>query len=375
MSSSSSPSVSRRAFALGVSFAVLFTALATASLLPGAESLAQRREGTAAQETLRWRLPVAFGTQLPALGDNILTVRDALAESSAGALTLEIFEPGEIVSTFAITEAVRLDKVPAGYTWLGYDQGRTPAAPLFGAVPFGLSPWAYLAWWYEGEGEQLARGVYHDQGLHPILCGLIGPETAGWFRKPIDTVEDLEGLKIRFAGLGGKTLQALGASVTMIPGSDLFQALEKGAIDATEYSLPVVDDKLGFPRVAPINYFPGWHQPFTAFHLVVNLQRWNRLAPATRSALETACTAGVTRNLARAEGLQGAVLERFQREGVDTRVLDPALLETLRTAAQTVLAEEAAADPTFARVYANQQRFAERYAVWDALAYPPNAAP
>ena len=161
----------------------------------------------------------------------------------------------------------------------------------------------------------------------------------------------------------------------MIPGSDLFQALEKGAIDATEYSLPVVDDKLGFPRVAPINYFPGWHQPFTAFHLVVNLQRWNGLAPATQSALETACTAGVTRNLARSEGLQGAVLERFQREGVDTRVLDPALLETLRTAAQAVLEEEAAADPTFARVYADQQRFAERYAVWDALAYPRSAAP
>jgi len=132
---------------------------------------------------------------------------------------------------------------------------------------------------------------------------------------------------------------------------------------------------LGFPRVAPINYFPGWHQPFTAFHLVVNLQRWRSLAPATQSALETACTAGVTRNLARSEGLQGAVLERFQREGVDTRVLDPALLETLRTAAQAVLEEEAAADPTFARVYADQQRFAEGYAVWDALAYPRRAAP
>ena len=373
--SSLSPSVSRRAFALGVSFAVLFTALATASLLPGAETSGQSAAKAGAQETLRWRLPVAFGTQLPALGDNILTVRDALAEGSAGALSLEVFEPGEIVSAFAITEAVRLDKVPAGYTWLGYDQGRTPAAPLFGAVPFGLSPWAYLAWWYEGEGERLAQEIYHAQGLHPILCGLIGPETAGWFRKPIDTAEDLEGLKIRFAGLGGKTLQALGASVTMIPGSDLFQALEKGAIDATEYSLPVVDDKLGFPRVAPINYFPGWHQPFTAFHLVVNLQRWNGLAPATQSALETACTAGVTRNLARSEGLQGAVLERFQREGVDTRVLDPALLDTLRTAAQAVLEEEAAADPTFARVYADQQRFAERYAVWDALAYPRSAAP
>ena len=133
--SSLSPSVSRRAFALGVSFAVLFTALATASLLPGAETSGQSAAKAGARESLRWRLPVAFGTQLPALGDNILTVRDALAEGSAGALSLEVFEPGEIVSAFAITEAVRLDKVPAGYTRLGYDQGRTPAAPSLAPYP------------------------------------------------------------------------------------------------------------------------------------------------------------------------------------------------------------------------------------------------
>ena len=107
-------------------------------------------------------------------------VRDALAESS-GALTLEVFEPGEIVSTFAITEAVRLDSA-CGLYLAGRPRSAPPRRPLWGRTP-GLSPWAYLAWWYEGR-EQLARGVYHDQGLHPILCGLIGPETAGWFRKP-----------------------------------------------------------------------------------------------------------------------------------------------------------------------------------------------
>ena len=367
--------ISRRAFICGLLFAALLAGLGTASLLPGPEAGPKGSGAFVKQERLRWRLPVAFGTQLPALGDNILYVRDALADASGGALALEVFEPGEIVSAFAITEAVREDKVPAGYTWLGYDQGRTPSAPLFGAVPFGLSPWAFMAWWFEGDGRGLAEEIYHGQGLHPILCGLIGPETAGWFRKPIDGPDDLAGLKIRFAGLGGKTLQALGASVTMIPGSDLFQALEKGAIDATEYSLPVVDEMLGFHRVAPINYFPGWHQPFTAFHLVVNLDRWRALSASTQAALTTACTAGVTRNLARSEGLQGAILARFEAEGVATRRLAPALLDTLEAAAERVLEAEAEADETFARVYANQKAFGAAYATWDRLAYPRQSAP
>jgi TRAP-type mannitol/chloroaromatic compound transport system substrate-binding protein len=367
--------ISRRAFFFGLLFSALLAGLGTTSLLPAPASGPRGEGGQASQERLRWRLPVAFGTQLPALGDNILYVRDALAGASDGALALDVFEPGEIVSAFAITEAVREGKVPAGYTWLGYDQGRTPAAPLFGAVPFGLSPWAFMAWWFEGDGQRLAEEIYHAQGLHPILCGLIGPETAGWFRKPIDRPEDLAGLKIRFAGLGGKTLQALGASVTMIPGSDLFQALEKGAIDATEYSLPVVDEMLGFHRVAPINYFPGWHQPFTAFHLVINLDRWRTLTPPTQAALTTACTAGVARNLARSEGLQGAILARFEAEGVDTRQLAPALLATLEAAAESVLEAEAEANATFAQVYENQKAFATRYATWDRLAYPRSPAP
>lgn len=325
---------------------------------------------TTALPALRWRLATAFGTNLPVLGENPVALSAGVAEASSGRMRLDIFEPGEIVPAFSIVDAVREGKIEAGYTWLGYDQGWLPASVLFGAVPFGMEPWEYAAWWYEAGGEDLAREIYLALGVRPLLCGLIGPETAGWFREELRGPEDLAGLKIRFAGLGGKVMQRLGASVTMLPGGEIFQALERGAIDATEYSLPVVDERLGFDRIAPVNYFPGWHQPFTAAHLVANKEEWEALAPADRSLVEAACTAGVTRNLARAEALQGPVLAGFAERGVATLLLPDDVLAELRRVSDVVLAEEAEANADFAQVLASQRRFAAQYAPWRALAYP-----
>lgn len=320
---------------------------------------------------IRWRVPLAFNTSLPSIGDTMLYVAETLKTASNGAILFELHEPGAIVPPFSITEAIRDHKVPAGYTWLGYDQGRLPVSPLLSAVPFGMLPWEFMAWWYNAGGRELTAKIYHKQGLRPILCGLIGPETAGWFRKPIESLVDLQGLKIRFAGLGGKVLQKLGASITIIPGGEIFQALEKGAIDATEYSLPAIDRKLGFDRLAQYNYFPGWHQTSTAFHLVVNLRLWERLTTSEKRLIETTCTAGVSRSLASAEALQGEALEYFQKTGVTTTSLSQALLKELRATTMEIMAEEAAKDAEFARVYAHQQKFRAQYRRWKKLAYLP----
>ncbi|MGA0840693.1 MAG: TRAP transporter substrate-binding protein [Pseudomonadales bacterium] len=365
--------ISLRAAAFAVVIALFFGFIGSLALRPPGTAGVVATSGAdgVTGPAVNWRLPTAFGTNLPALGDNPLYVTDALARSSSGRIVLDVYEPGEIVPAFEITDAVRQRKVEAGYTWLGYDQGRIAAAPLLGAVPFGMEPWEFTAWWYEGGGRALGEALYRENGVHPLLCGIIGPETAGWFRRRVETVEDLKGLKIRFAGLGGKVLQRAGASVTMLPGGEIFQALEKGAIDATEYALPVVDDKLGFDRVAPFNYYPGWHQPATAFHLVVNLPLWEALPPADQALLETACTAGVTRNLARSEGLQGGVIAEFTARGARMETLTPAVLEKLRTITQEVLAEEAAANPSFARILASQDAFREDYAKWKSRAYLP----
>jgi TRAP-type mannitol/chloroaromatic compound transport system substrate-binding protein len=312
----------------------------------------------------------AFGTHLPALGENAVQVADRLRRATDGRIDWTIDDPGEVVPAFSIVDAVRAGKIEAGYTWLGYDEGKMPSSVLFGAVPFGMTPWEYSAWWSRGGGRELAQEIYRPLDIEPIHCGIIGPETAGWFRSEIHQAQDLEGLKIRFAGLGGRALQRLGASVTMLPGGEIFQALEKGAIDATEFSLPDVDSRLGFDRVATYNYFPGWHQPHTAFHLVVHKPTWDALAASDRATIELACGDGVYRNFADAEATQGPVIADFAQRGVQTRVLSADLLAALERATAEVLAEEAAHDADFARVLAHQKAFRNDYAIWRDLAYP-----
>jgi len=276
-----------------------------------------------------------------------------------------------LLPVFSITEGVRDNKIPAGYTWLGYDSGKIPATPLVSAVPFGMEPWEFTAWYYDDEGQALTEALYAPHQVHPILCGIIGPETAGWFRHTIDSLDDFRGLKIRFAGLGGVVLQKLGASVTMLPGGEIFQALEKGAIDATEYSLPVVDQMLGFDRVAKYNYFPGWHQTFTAAHLVVNQAVWNQLPDADQAMIEMACAAGVIRNLSRGEALQGKVMAGFSAKGVTPMKFPLPILKELQLVTNEVMQEEADKDAEFAKIWASQKKFLKTYRLWKDNAYLP----
>ncbi|WP_434357321.1 TRAP transporter substrate-binding protein [Parasalinivibrio latis] len=324
-----------------------------------------------AEEKVRWKVQAVFGTHLPALGDPIVGVAEQIKAASGGNIQFKVYEPGKIVPPFGITEAVKNKQIPAGYTWLGYDQGKIPAAALFAAVPFGMEPWAYASWWYEGEGKALAEKLYAKHNIHPVLCSVIGPETAGWFKNEIKSLDDIKGLKIRFAGLGGKVLQKAGASVTVLPGGEIFPALEKGAIDASEFSMPAIDQKMGFDKIAKNNYFPGWHQTFTASHLVVNKDIWNGLSDSQRATIDMACTAGTLRALTRGESLQGAVIQGFEGKGVTARQIDPALLEELRGLTNEVMSEIAEKDADFKTIYASQQAFAEQYDVWKRLAYLP----
>ncbi|WP_188008605.1 TRAP transporter substrate-binding protein [Grimontia hollisae] len=325
----------------------------------------------AAQEKIRWKVQAVFGTHLPALGDPIMQVAEQIEKATGGDIRFKIYEPGKLVPPFGITEAIKNKQIDAGYTWLGYDQGKIPAAALFAAVPFGMEPWEYATWWYEGEGQQLAEELYGKHGVHPVLCSVIGPETAGWFTKEIKSLDDFKGLKIRFAGIGGKVLQKAGASVTVLPGGEIFPALEKGAIDASEFSMPAIDSMMGFDKIAKNNYFPGWHQTFTASHLVVNKDVWDSLEASTQSTINMACTAGTFRALTRGESLQGDVMAGFEEKGVTARSLNPELLKSLNTLSTEVMTEIAESDPDFKHIYASQQAFMENYKLWKQKAYLP----
>ncbi len=325
----------------------------------------------AEDEKVRWKVPVGFPSTLPALGDTAPWVADMLEKTSGGDIQLKIFEPGKLVPALQIMEAVKDKKVEAGYTWIGYDMGKIPAVPLLAAVPFGMEPWEYIAWWYHAGGDKLAAEMYAAHNIHPVLCGIIGPETAGWFRTEITSLDQLKGLKIRFAGLGGKVIQEAGASVTLLPGAEIYQALEKGAIDATEFSLPEVDQQLGFHQVVKNNYFPGWHQPFTTMHLIVNKDVWEKLSDRRKAEINVGCMAGVTYALSKAEAHQGPIIAGFKDKGVTARKLPEPILKELYVLTQKVLKEEAANDAMFAKILASQQAFREKYALWKSYGYLP----
>ncbi|TBW56026.1 TRAP transporter substrate-binding protein [Marinobacter halodurans] len=322
-------------------------------------------------DKIRWKMQAAYGSNLPALGDTIPGVLDDLREATDNRIIIKHFEPNKLVPTLNITDAVRTGKLEAGYTWIGYDQGKIPSSTLFSAVPFGMEPWEYMAWWYDGDGQKLAEEIYEKNNVHPVLCGLTGPETGGWFNKEIKSLDDIDGLKIRYAGIGGRILQELGASVTVLPGGEIFQALEKGAIDASEFSLPTVDQKLGFYEVAKYNYFPGWHQPFAAFHLIVNKDKWDAISDADKTMINLACQASVTRNLASAEAYQGKAIEFMKSKGAETRELPEPVLRELQEVTKKVLKKEADQDEDFARVLKSQQAFQAQYQEWQDLGYLP----
>ena len=346
--------------------------IASLALRPTGDGAHNKIEANSQEKVIRhkWRMPLSSSRSLPGSGEQPIWVTERIKKASNGAFIIEIFDPGEIVPAFAINDAVSDRKVQAGWTWIGYDQGRIPASSLIAAAPFGMEPTAYVGWWLFGDGRKLSEQIYAEHNIKPLLCAITGPETAGWFSEPIEEIQDLNGLKIRFAGLGGRTLQKLGASVTMIPPGEIFQALETGVIDATEYSQPIVDQALGFSRIAKFNYFPGWHQPFTATHMMVNLEIWEALPAQDQALLDTACLGTVMYGLSLTESLQGPVIEEFKQQGIKTQVLSSELLETLKVAADEVMEEEASKDPYFREVLESQRAYKAAHDQWRELAYP-----
>lgn len=322
-------------------------------------------------DEIRWAVPISFASTLTALGDTLPWVAERLAEVSDGKIQLEVVEPGAMIPALAVFESAATGQIEAGYSWMGYERGQVPASALFGATPFGLEPHGYVAWMYQGGGNELLLETFEPFGVHPILCGTIPPEAAGWFTFPIESVDQLAGLKMRAAGLGGEILKEVGMSVSVLPGGELYQALETGVLDATEFSLPTVDDQLGFYQVAKFYHLPGWHQPSTSQFLYVNADVWSGLSPQTQAVIETTCMAGTLYAMARGEALQGPVLSSFEEKGVTAQQLPEDVLQAFRDATEVVMERESAADPQFAKVYTAMKEFQASMQPWHQLGYLP----
>lgn len=314
-----------------------------------------------------------FGKNLPILGTAAVTFVDKI-NSISTSVEFEHFDPGELVPTLEALDAVSNGSVDAAYTTSGYWQGKMPAAGLFAAVPFGPEPGEMLAWMLYDDGLTLMREMYtsNNYNVHVLLCGTYAPETSGWFKQEITSLDDLVGLNMRFFGLGAEVMQKLGVSTSLLAGGDIFPALERGAIDATEFSMPLVDANLGFYNIAKFNYFPGWHQPATMFELLINKDRWDALDATSQNQIEVACLANITDNFAEGEAKNfPAMVTNVEQHGVTIKQWDREFLKAFESAWIEVAQELAAEDEMFAKAWADLQEFREGYKTWFNNIYLP----
>ncbi|AJD53175.1 TRAP-type mannitol/chloroaromatic compound transport system substrate-binding protein [Thalassospira sp. MBR-102] len=322
-----------------------------------------------AADRVRWKMGSTYPGSLTQLGTLGKRVDEKIDEVSGGNIQIKFYEPGALVPALEVFDAVSTGSIDAAFSTPGYWAGKVPALQLFGAVPFGPQAGEYLAWVKFGGGQEIFDRLYAEHGIKSLFCGLIAPEASGWFSKEINTVEDLKGLKMRFFGLGAKVMEKLGVSTQLLSAGDIYPALELGTIDATEFSMPAIDLKLGFHQVAKYYYFPGWHQQSTFFDLMINKEKWEGLDKTQQAQIEAVCNDNLAYGFAEGEAIQFAALKELQEKGVNIKKWSPEMLDAMRGAWEEVAGELAAQDADFKEAYDSLQGFRANYKIWKDIGY------
>ncbi|MEM7226301.1 MAG: TRAP transporter substrate-binding protein [Pseudomonadota bacterium] len=322
-----------------------------------------------AQDRVNWKMGSAFPSKLVQLGSLGVSASEKIERISDGNIRLKFFEPHALVPPLEMFDAISAGSLDAAWSTPGYWFGKEKALALFAAVPFGPRAGEYGAWMYYGGGKELMDEIYAKHNIKSVLCGVIAPEASGWFRKEIKSIEDLKGLKMRFFGLGAKVMEKIGVSTQLIAGGDIYPALERGSIDATEYSMPAIDLDLGFYQIASHYYFPGWHQQSTLFEIMFNKEKWDGLTPTQQAQIEVACGDNFREGLTEGEAIQGKALAELAEKGVTIHRWPPEILDALQMAWLEVAADLAAEDANFKKAWDSLQDFRTEYAAWKKLGY------
>ncbi len=318
---------------------------------------------------VRWKMQSWFPSKAPHAGTTGFDIQTKIKRVSGGNFQIRFFEPGALIPPAECFDSVKKGAVDACWSTPAYWYGKDPAFALFSAAPFGPDWPGLLAWFNYHGGKEIYERLYHKHNMHAIHCGGMIPEASGWFKEEIKSVEQFNGLKIRFLGLGALVLDKLGASTQLLAGGDIFPALELGTIDATEFAAPSVDWNLGFWQIVKNYYFPGWHQPATIYDIMINLDKWNALSDTQKAQLEMVCGDNVRQAIALGESMQPDALANHQSKGVTVHRWPPEILEKLEETWRTVAAELSAKDATFKEAYDSLTAWQDKHKVWLELGY------
>jgi len=319
---------------------------------------------------LKWRLTSSFPKTLDALWGGAELFAKSVTEASDNRFQIQAFAAGDVVPGLQAADAVSNGTVEMCQTAAYYFVAKDPTFALPCAVPFGPNLRQQNAWAYHHGGIGLMNEFFKKYNIYALPAGNTGCQMAGWFRKEIKEVSDLNGLKFRIGGFAGRVFAKLGVLTQQVAGADMVAALENGTIDAAEWVGPYDDEKLGFHKAAPFYYYPGWWEGGTQIHHFINLDKWNQLTPAYKSLVRAACDQANVSMSARYDALNPAALKRLVAAGAQLKPFPPPILDASLKAANEVYQEVAAGNPEFKKIWESLWAFrSDAYLWWQVAEY------
>lgn len=320
------------------------------------------------EKTYSWKMVTAWPPNSPINQESVEKFAEDVEIMSRGRMKIKVFAGGELVPPLQAFDAVSQGGVQMAHTASYYWAGKVPAAQFMTVVPFGLTHEGAWAWIYAGGGLALWQELYEPFGIVPFPMGNTGIQMGGWFNKKINSLEDLKGLKIRMPGLGGKVLAKAGANPINIDPGELYMAVERGVIDATEWVGPVFDMRQGLDEVAKYYYFPGWHEPGSQLELIINQSAWQGLEPDLQLIIETAAAKASLDIFAQSEVQNTfALLEMKANNVVEILEFPETVIKELRRLTVEVLEEEAAGDSNFLKISEAYRAFEKDYQAYKSV--------
>jgi TRAP-type mannitol/chloroaromatic compound transport system substrate-binding protein len=319
---------------------------------------------------IRWRLTSSFPKSLDTLYGVSEQFSKILAAITDNKFQVQPFAPGELVPALQAADAVANGTVEMCHTASYYYVGKDPSFTFGTALPMGPNARLQHAWFIHGGGEELFNEFLGKHNLHNIVCGNTGCQMGGWFRKEIKSVEDLKGLKFRVGGFAGRIMTRLGVVPQQIAGGDIYPALEKGTIDGAEWVGPYDDEKLGFNKVAPFYYYPGWWEGGAALANMINLQKWNELPKHYQAAVRAASHEAGNWCMAKYDAQNPNALKRLVAGGAQLRQFTPDVMEACWKAAADTYVEVGATNPSFKKMHDSLTAFrSDGYLWWQVAEY------
>ena len=317
-----------------------------------------------AQANVRWRLASSFPKALDTIYGAAEVFSKLVKEMSGGKFEISVHAGGELMPAFGVLDGVSNNTVEMAHTAPYYFFGKDPTYALDCAIPFGLNSRQMTAWMYEGNGLKLTREFYAKSNIINFPMGNTGAQMGGWYRKQIKTLADIKGLKMRIGGFGGMVLQRIGGVPQNIPGGEIYQALEKGTIDAAEWVGPYDDQKLGFNKVAPNYYYPGWWEGGPQLSLYVNTKAYEGLSGEYKAIIQAASAYAHIQMQASYDAKNPAALKQLVAARVKVLSFPKAVMDAAFKGAMEVYGELSASNPNWKKIYEDYSAFRRDQNLW-----------